>query len=550
MRMQHTSLYESIHAQVITTATSKSHVVPPCTQVGSVAVESPCTPKDRKWILIATILGSSLAFMDGSVVNIALPTLQAKFQATAGGIQWVVQSYALFSAALLLLGGAIGDRYGRRRIFLSGIAVFALASATCAVSVSLGQLIASRALQGIGGAMLIPQGLSILSASFPSEQRGRAIGTWSAWTSVFIALGPVAGGWLVQVWSWRLIFLLNLPVALLVILLAPRIPESHAVSDGGSTLPLDRLGATLATSSFAAIIYALSFAQQLGWRNPQVAWPLIIGVGLLAAFLRSQQKRRNAMMPLSLFRIQRFFAANLLTFLLYGALGGALYVIPFYLIQVRHYAPAMAGAVFLPLIALMFFFSARVGALIPKVGERLLLSVGAILSGAGFAAFTLLDGVHGYFLSILPGVLLLGAGMTLAVAPLTNAVMSSVPENEMGVASAVNNALSRLAGLVAVSLLSLVLAHGFSTSLGTQIHRSSLPAEAREQMIANQGRLHDIPIPAGLTQQQGTEAALLLDQAFLSGFRLVMLTCAIGAWLGAVAVFVLLRKSASTKLPG
>jgi hypothetical protein len=210
----------------------------------------------------------------------------------------------------------------------------------------------------------------------------------------------------------------------------------------------------------------------------------------------------------------------------------------------------MAGAVFLPLIALMFFFSARVGALIPKVGERLLLSVGAILSGAGFAAFTLLDGVHGYFFSILPGVLLLGAGMTLAVAPLTNAVMSSVPENEMGVASAVNNALSRLAGLVAVSLLSLVLAHGFSTSLGTQIHRSSLPAEAREQMIANQGRLHDIPIPAGLTQQQGTEAALLLDQAFLSGFRLVMLTCAIGAWLGAVAVFVLLRKSASTKLPG
>ncbi len=197
-------------------------------QVGAAPATAPCAPPDRKWILIAVILGSSLAFMDGSVVNVALPTLQATFHATSAAIQWVVQGYALFGAALLLLGGAIGDRYGRRRTFLWGVALFALASAACAVSLSLGQLIAARGIQGVGAALLVPQGLSILSASFPEEERGRAIGTWSAWITVFAAIGPVAGGWLIQVYSWRLIFLLNLPVVLVIMLLAPRIPESRA----------------------------------------------------------------------------------------------------------------------------------------------------------------------------------------------------------------------------------------------------------------------------------------------------------------------------------
>lgn len=484
--------------------------------------------------------------MDGSVVNVALPTLQTRFAATSSSIQWIVQSYALFAAALLLLGGAIGDRYGRRRAFTWGVAIFSVASAACAASVSLGQLVAARSVQGVGAALLVPQGLSILSAAFPAQERGRAIGKWSAWTSVFGALGPVAGGWLVQLWSWRLIFLLNLPLALFVLLLAPRIPESRAASEGGAAQPLDRPGAALVTFSFAAIIYALSFAPQLGWRNPRVLWLLAGGLVLLAGFLRSQSGRSNAMMPLALFRIPRFLAANILTFLLYGALGGALYVIPFYLIQVRRYAPAAAGAAFLPLIGLMFLFSARVGALIPKVGERMLLFIGAGLAGMGFAAFTVLDGLRGYVFSVLPGVLLLGFGMTLAVAPLTTAVLSSVTENETGVASAVNNALSRLAGLVAVSLFSLLLAQGFTASLDSQLPHSSLPVEARDQIFANRSRLHDTLIPAGLTQEQRTEAASLLDRAFLSGFRLVMLTCATSALLGAAVVLVLLRKRAAS----
>ncbi len=524
-------------------AVAKSHVVPPCTQVSAGSAAAPCAPPDRKWILIAIILGSSLAFMDGSVVNVALPALQSAFHATSAAIQWVVQAYALFGAALLLLGGAIGDRYGRRRTFLWGVALFASASAACAASLSLGQLIVARGIQGVGAAMLIPQGLSILSASFPEEERGKAIGTWSAWTTVFAAIGPVVGGWLIQVYSWRLIFLLNLPVVLVIALLSPRIPESRAGDDGAPAQPLDRLGAALATLSFAAIVYALSFASQLGWKNRWVAWPLVGGLVLLVLFLRSQSNRRNAMMRLSLFRIPRFLAANLLTFLLYGALFGSLYVIPFYLIQVRHYPPAAAGAVFVPLIALMFLFSARVGALVPRLGERFLLCCGAGVAGVGFAAFAWLDSLHGYFLSVLPPVLILGCGMTLCVAPLTNAVMSSVPENQTGIASAVNNTLSRLAGLVSVSLLALLLAYGFAANLTTQLTHSGLPAEVRAQFVDNRARLHDIPIPASLSGGQRAEAAALLDGAFLAGFRLVMLACAVGSWSGAVAVFVLLPAS-------
>jgi EmrB/QacA subfamily drug resistance transporter len=523
-------------------AVPKSHLPPPCLQqVGGSSAEPPCAQPDRKWILVAIILGSSMAFMDGTVVNVALPTLQTTFHATAAGIQWVVQGYALFAAALLLLGGAIGDHYGRRRTFLWGVVLFAVASAGCAASQSLAQLIAARAIQGMGSALLVPQGLSILSVSFPEQDRARAIGTWSAWTSVFGALGPVAGGWLMQVSSWRLIFLLNLPLVLFILLLAPRIPESRAQGDGPAQ-PLDRLGATLATFGFAAIIYALSFAPQLGWRSPRVAVPLLTGLILLALFLRSQN-RRNAMMPLALFRIPRFLAPNLLTFLLYGGLGGSLFVIPFYMIQVRHYPPAAAGAVFVPLILIMFFFSARVGALVPRIGERLLMCAGAALAGAGFGAFAWLSSLHGYASSVLPPVLLLGCGLTLCVAPLTNAVMSSVPSTQTGIASAVNNAISRLASLLAVSVLSLVLAQKFGAAFEAQLAHSTLPAEARQQMWANRDRLHDIPLPSSLTQAQRDESTRLLDRAFLAGFRSVMLVCAFSAWAGGVSVLVLLPKS-------
>ncbi|HEX6772192.1 MAG TPA: MFS transporter [Acidobacteriaceae bacterium] len=521
--------------------TTRSPSAPPCAHAAAAGGAEPCAPANRKWVLAATILGSALAFMDSSVVNVALPALQSAFHATSGGIQWVVQSYALFGAALLLLGGAIGDHYGRRRAYVWGVALFALASAGCAASFSLGQLVAARAVQGIGAALLIPQGLSILSGAFSGEERGRAIGTWSAWTSVFAAVGPVVGGWLLQAWSWRLIFVLNLPLALVVLALSPHIPESRGGSEGKAQ-PLDWLGAVLATTGFAAIVYALAFAPEAGWRNLRVIVPLVCGGVLLAAFLGSQAERANAMMPLSLFRIPRFLAANLLTFLLYGALGGGLYVIPFYVIQVRHYPPVEAGAVFLPMVAMMFFFSARVGAMAMRVGERWLMAGGAGCAGGGFLLFAALSGAGGYWRSLLPGVLLLGMGLTLAVAPLTTAVMSAVEPSKTGIASAVNNALSRLAGLVAVSVLVFVLAHGFFSRLGEALSESGLPTAAQQQMEAGQARLHDTPIPSGLTEQQHAEAAGMLDRAFFAGYRDVMVCCAVSSWLGALAVLVLLRE--------
>ena len=290
-------------------------------QAGAALAAAPCAPPDRKWILIAIILGSSLAFMDGSVVNVALPTLQSTFHATSAAIQWVVQGYALFGAALLLLGGAIGDRYGRRRTFLWGVALFALASAACAASLSLGQLIAARGIQGVGAALLIPQGLSILSASFPEEERGRAIGTWSAWTTVFAAIGPVVGGWLIQAYSWRLIFLLNLPVVLVIMLLAPRIPESRAAGDGARRSRWIGSAPRWPRSASRPSSTRCPSPPNLAGGTARVTWPLLGGLVLLVLFLRSQSNRPNAMMPLSLFRIPRFLAANLLTFLLYGALG-------------------------------------------------------------------------------------------------------------------------------------------------------------------------------------------------------------------------------------
>jgi EmrB/QacA subfamily drug resistance transporter len=514
---------------------NRSHAISPCAETSETALTSPCAPSNRKWVLIATILGSSLAFMDGSIVNIALPALQSSFRATSGEIQWVIQSYALFGAALLLLGGAIGDRYGRRRAFAWGVAVFTLASAACAASHTLGQLVFARSIQGIGAALLVPQGLAIISASFPEEERGRAIGLWSAWTSVFVAVGPVAGGWLMQIWNWRLLFLLNLPLALLVFLLVPKIPESTAQIAGEAKRPLDFFGATLNTLSFAAIIYALSFASQIGWRNPRILGLLLGGIVLFVAFLKSQAQNPNAMMPLSLFRISRFSVSNVLTFLLYGALGGALYVSPFYLIQVRRYTPTEAGAAFIPLIALMFIFSSPIGSLVSRFGERRFLIAGSALAGLGFAAFAILDHYSGYAASVLPGVCLLGLGMTLAVTPLTTAVMASVPSGMTGMASAINNTVSRLAALLSVSAVSLVLAHGFMADLKPALDRSDLPEFARQQIYSDRARLHDIPLPDGLKTSQRTEANDLIDHAFLSGFRIAMFACAFAAGMGAFA---------------
>lgn len=329
----------------------------PCDEgvIRSAPCTSPCTRDVRPWVLAATIIGSSMVFIDSTVVNVALPVLQAELNATAAEVQWIVESYSLFLAALILVGGSLGDRFGRRRIFAYGIIMFALASVWCGLSPNVNQLILARGFQGLGGALLTPGSLAIISASFSGEQRGRAIGTWSGFTGITSALGPVLGGWLVEQASWRWIFFINVPLAVLVLgILFWRVPESR---DEEVTNRLDWWGALLATISLGAIVYGLIEASNLGLSHSVVLTALAVGAVTLLAFIFVEANSRAPMMPLSLFRSRTFSGANLLTLLLYAALSGALFFFPFNLIQVQGYSATAAGAAFLPLILIMFLLS-------------------------------------------------------------------------------------------------------------------------------------------------------------------------------------------------
>ena len=508
--------------------------VPCLSTVASGSDYQPCRPVDRKSILLMTILGSSLAFMDGSVVNVALPTFQSTFYATSSEVQWVVQSYALFCAALLLLGGTLGDRLGRKRIFAVGIGLFTLASAGAALSMSLPQLIVSRSIQGVGAALLIPQSLAILSAVFPGRERASAIGAWSAWTSVFAALGPVVGGLLIQASTWRWIFLLNLPLAVWIFLLLPKLRESN--TELSSLATFDLRGTFLNTLGLGSLVYSLSFGPQLGWTNIRVVLSMVAGVSLIGAFLYSQWQNEHAMMPLSLFSNRRFLAVNLLTFFLYGSLGVAFYIVPFFSIQIKHLSPFATGGAFLPCIAVMFLFSSRVGRISSELGERSFLVVGAIVSACGLALFSVSSHRQGYIASLLPGMLLLGVGITIALSPLANVVMSSVPDEEAAIASAVNNSISRIAGLVILSIATIFLSHGFDRSLRAQLSVSPLPSQMKNQIYADRALMTAVRIPSDFGNEEERQGRRIVDRAFTNGYSAVMYAAGLGMLLAALPV--------------
>ena len=508
--------------------------VPCLSTVASGSDYQPCRPVDRKSILLMTILGSSLAFMDGSVVNVALPTFQSTFYATSSEVQWVVQSYALFCAALLLLGGTLGDRLGRKRIFAVGIGLFTLASAGAALSMSLPQLIVSRSIQGVGAALLIPQSLAILSAAFPGRERASAIGAWSAWTSVFAALGPVVGGLLIQASTWRWIFLLNLPLAVWIFLLLPKLRESN--TELSSLATFDLRGTFLNTLGLGSLVYSLSFGPQLGWTNLRVVISMLAGVSLIGAFLHSQWHNEHAMMPLSLFSNRRFLAVNLLTFFLYGSLGVAFYIVPFFSIQIKHLSPFATGGAFLPCIAVMFLFSSRVGRISSELGERSFLVVGAIVSACGLALFSVSSHRQGYIASLLPGMLLLGVGITIALSPLANVVMSSVPDEEAAIASAVNNSISRIAGLVILSIATIFLSHGFDRSLRAQLSVSPLPSQMKNQIYADRALMTAVRVPSDFGNDAERQGRRIVDRAFTNGYSAVMYAAGLGMLLAALPV--------------
>ncbi len=504
-----------------------------------------CSRWAKPWVLTATILGSSMAMIDGTVVNVALPAIQSSLNANSAQLQWVVEAYALFLAALILVGGSLGDRYGQRRIFAIGVVLFALASVGCGVAATIQQLIMARAVQGIGGALLVPGSLAIISASFDQFERGRAIGTWSGFTSITSAIGPLLGGWLIESASWRWIFFLNLPIAVVVVIILFRwVSESRSAQ----TPPLDWIGALLATIGLGATIYGLIEASHLGLAHPTVIMALILGIAGLIAFVGVEARSRYPMMPLSLFQSRTFGGANLLTLLLYAALSGALFFLPFNLIQVQGYSATAAGAAFLPFILLMFVLSRWSGGLISHYGAKRPLVIGPLIAALGFALFAL-PGIGGsYWTTFFPAIVVLGLGMAISVAPLTTVVMGAVSSQQAGLASGINNAVARTAGLFAIAILSLVIAATFNLHLDRQLVALNIPVDVQQLLSEERIKLAGAEVPAetGALQPVLEQA---IDQSFLSGFRLVMLIAAGLASLSAVAAHHLIEDAKATQKP-
>lgn len=476
-----------------------------------------------KWVLAATILGSSMASIDGTVVNVALPTMQRDLHAGAADLQWVIEIYSLFLSALILVGGTLGDRVGRRRIYAIGVAIFAVASIACGIAPNVGALVAARALQGIGGALLVPGSLAIIGASFDEERRGRAIGTWAGFSTVMTALGPVLGGWLVQNVSWRSVFFINVPLAILTLVLIFRhVPESRDVEIVGG---LDWLGAALITTSLGALVYGLIAAGSRGLSDGVVLAALGAGAVLLGLFVVVEARSNSPMLPLQVFRSRAFSGANLLTLLLYGALGGSLYFLPFNLQQVQGYSPAEAGAALLPFTLVVFLLSRWTGGLVARYGAKRTLIVGPAITAAGFILFALPDIGGSYWTTFFPAIMVMSFGMAVVIAPLTTTVMNTLDTQHSGIASGVNNAVSRTAGLLAIAVLGLVAAATFNSGLDSRLTSLHASGPARAALHAQRSKLAGASIPSG-TPAARARLRRAVNEAFVQAFRIIMLVAA------------------------
>lgn len=468
-------------------------------------------------MLAATILGSSMVFLDGTAVNIALPVFQRDLHADLAAVQWIVEAYQLFVSSLVLVGGSLGDHYGRRRMFGIGVAAFALASIWCGLAPSTTQMIVARSVQGMAGALLVPSSLAIINASFGAN-RGRAIGTWSSLTSLTLALGPVVGGWVVERLSWRWVFFLNAPLAAIVLLLVvTRVPESHDKTAGR----LDPLGALLVTLALGGIVYGLIEKQ----------W-LIGSAGgvLLVVFIVTQAYVKDPLVPLALFRSRLFSAVNAQTLLLYAAMGGVLFFLPFNLIHIQHYTPAQTGAANLPMVVMMFSLSRFAGWLMDRYGPRPPLIIGPFLAGCGVALLAR-PGIGGsYWTTWFPALTLMGLGMSITVAPLTTAVMSAAGEKS-GVASGISNAVARSAALMAVAVLGLIFSARYARELDAHV---VAPPAVKQSILAQRARMAEINAPPANRPQ--------IEVAFVGAFRVTILAAAGMALASSVIAMLYVRR--------
>jgi EmrB/QacA subfamily drug resistance transporter len=498
---------------------------PPCDEgvIRSISAESPCSRQSERWILAATILASSMAFIDSTVVNVALPALQATFHTTVIGVQWVVESYGLFLGALILVGGSLGDLFGRRFIFLVGTAVFAAASIACGLAPNIQRLVIARSVQGVGAAFVVPGSLSIISASFGQSTRGQAIGTWSGFTAITTAIGPVLGGWLIQHASWRWAFFINIPLAAAVIVISlRRVPESRSTAPG----QVDWMGALLATAGLGGLVYGFIESVNLGWQRPQVFGSLIAGFACLIIFVLAESKAASPIVPPALFRSRSFSGANLLTLFLYAAVGIFFFLFPLNLIQVQGYSTTATGAAALPFILVVFSLSRWSGGLVARYGPRIPLIVGPAIAAAGFVLFALPGVGASYWKSFFPAFLILGLGMAISVAPLTTVVMSSVSQDRAGAASGINNAVARIASVLAIAVLGIVMVKVFSSSLDRSLTGQPLPPGILHYIESNTIKLAGLNVPSNLDANTTALIRASISHGFVFAFRTVMFICA------------------------
>lgn len=512
-----------------------------------------------RWVLLATITASSMAFIDSSALNVALDALQKDFQATGAELIWIINAYVLSLASLILLGGSLGDHYGRNRIFRIGIVIFSISSLVCGLSPSVGILIAARAVQGIGGALMVPGSLAIISASFSDDKRGQAIGTWSSFGTIATILAPALGGFLASAGLWRGVFFINLPLAVLAVFALSRVPETK---DEDAPRQLDYLGTALIVVGLAGLTYGaigLGQANETGTSNAAPLIALVVGIAALVLFVFVEARSKHPIMPLSLFRERTFSGTNLMTLFLYGALSGVLFFMPLNLIQVQGYPANIAGLTFFPLSILLAGLSPIMGRLVNRVGPRLLLTVGPAIVGVAFILLArpgLTGGPNDYWTTFFPAIIALGIGMGITVAPLTTAVMGSVPSHESGVASGVNNALTRTAQGLAVAMLGALALVSFTNGLSGRLAQTEITPDVQQQIRQSASKLGNTDIPDGLSEQAHTAAKQAVQLSFVDTFRLVSYIGAALSWLSALAAAILVENrlvsqdQAKQKQPG
>jgi EmrB/QacA subfamily drug resistance transporter len=501
-------------------------VIPAC-EIGVVQSTKPsalCRPTSRPWVIAAASMGSGMAFLDSTVMNVALPAVQAELGASVREVQWSYGAFALVLSALILVGGTLGDHFGRRRLFIVGAAIFGAASLWCALVPDTGQLVVARGVQGLGGALLIPASLAIVGASFEGKQRARAIGAWGALSGLAMAVGPVLGGWLVEYVSWRAAFLLAPATAVVVIPIAlSHVPESR----DPDARRLDLAGAILATSGLAGVVYALIESSARGFGDARVLAALILGLIALSAFVLVEQHVRQPMVPPSLFRSRSFTGANLVTLLFYMSLTGSLFFLPFLMMQVHGYSAFVAGSVFLPFVAMALLIGRFSGRISARFGAKVPLIVASLAVAVGLLLFALPGADHGsYWISFFPAMVVQGFGMALAITPMTTAALGSVEGEHSGMASGVNNAVARVAGLLAVAVLGAFIYAAFSASLDTRLERMEMPGKVRTAIEAAKADLGAAEAPAGVNEGMEAQIERAIDESFVAGFRAVMLASA------------------------